>query len=61
MFDNIYQQDYTIKWSNLTKQNLVELLQKGTITMMLISHAEKKKKNQMEITQQNVKISTTPW
>lgn len=42
MFDNICQQDYTIKWSNLTiKQNPLELSQKGTYY-----DVQKEKKNQ---------------
>ena len=43
MFNNVHQQDYTIKWSNLTtKQNQLKLQKEGTITITLITHAEKK-------------------
>lgn len=62
MFNNVHQQDYTIKWSNLTtKQNQLKLQKEGTITIMLITHAEKKKKFQMGNIGQNVKVNTTSW
>jgi len=62
MFNNVHQQDYTIKWSNLTtKQNQLKLQKEGTITITLITHAEKKKNFQMRNIGQNVKVNATSW
>lgn len=62
MFNNAHQQDYTIKWSNLTtKQNQLKLQKEGTITITLITHAEKKKNFQMRNIGQNVKVNATSW